>query len=225
MYKYLLFDLDDTILDFEKAERIAVKKTLKELGVSPKDAYVRLYHEINEAGWAKCERGEMAKNEHFSSRFDEFFNEIGLDKEGKIGEDLYENHLKEGVYLMPGAKRVLRKLHKDYTLVLVSNGVSATQKTRLANAKIKEYFKGIFVSDKMGVSKPDKSFFDKVLRAMRIRNKESCLIIGNGITSDILGGKNSGIDTCWYNYRDEAYDNKIKPTYVIHDLQELFTLL
>lgn len=225
MYKYLLFDLDDTVLDFEKTENNAIKRVLKKFDIEPSDVATDIYHEINAKGWQKCEKGELSKAELFATRFDEFFKQIGVTADGKLAEEAFEEYLKDGVYFMPEAKRVLKQLYKDYCLILVSNGIAKTQEIRLKNAKIKKYFKGIFVSGDIGFSKPDKNFFDYVLKKMKIEKKEECLIIGNGIYSDVAGGKNSGIDTCWYNFRDEEPDKNIKPTYIINNLEEIVNLL
>lgn len=225
MYKYLLFDLDDTVLDFEKTENNAIKRVLKKFDIEPSDVATDIYNEINAKGWQKCEKGELSKAELFATRFDEFFKQIGVTADGKLAEEAFEEYLKDGVYFMPEAKRVLKQLYKDYCLILVSNGIAKTQEIRLKNAKIKKYFKGIFVSGDIGFSKPDKNFFDYVLKKMKIEKKEECLIIGNGIYSDVAGGKNSGIDTCWYNFRDEEPDKNIKPTYIINNLEEIVNLL
>lgn len=221
----VLFDIDDTILDFKKAEKIAVSKTLRDIGIEPTDEVVERYSELNIAQWEKLELGLISRTEVLSSRFDLLFDELGILYSGFEAQKTYEKLLEIGHYYMPGAEELLKKLYGKYDLYLVSNGTASVQKSRLKSAGISYMFKGIFVSESIGVEKPSREYFDRCFAQMPDADISRCIIVGDSLSSDIKGGINAGIKTCWYNYRHKPSREDIMPDYTITELSELPMLL
>ena len=154
--KNVLLDLDNTILDFDTAERAAITKTLRALGIEPTDTIVKRYSEINMIFWEKLERGEINRRQTLVGRFAALFEELGLSVEAELAEDMYEDFLCIGHYFVPGAEALLETLHGKYHLYICSNGSKKVQDSRIASSGIAKYFDGIFVSEEMGLNKPDK---------------------------------------------------------------------
>lgn len=217
----VFLDLDDTILDFKKAEKIAVSKTFRGIGLEPTDAVVERYSEINVGQWEKLELGLITRDEVLSSRFDMLFEELGVDYSGYEAQLTYEKLLEIGHYFMPGAEEMLRTLYGKYDLYIVSNGTASVQYSRLASAGISNMFKGIFISEHMGTQKPSREYFDKCFAAIPDFDRERAIIVGDSLTSDIRGGINAGVRSCWYNPRGKALREDIVPDYTITELSEL----
>ncbi|MBQ4061419.1 MAG: YjjG family noncanonical pyrimidine nucleotidase [Christensenellaceae bacterium] len=198
MVKYVFIDLDDTILDFKKAENIAIKRTLSKLGIPVSEELCACYSNINMLLWKSLERGEVTRDELRVIRFSRFFEKIGADVSAEVGARTYEGFLSEGHFFIDGAEQLIKELSQIYDLYLASNGITATQRGRIASADIKKYFKNIFISEDIGFSKPDKRYFDACFNMIEGFEPEKAVIIGDSLTSDILGGKNAGIRTIWY---------------------------
>ena len=225
--KPLVFlDIDDTILDFLKAEDIALRKCLHDMGIEADDAMVKLYSGINVKYWEMLERNEITKAQTLTGRFDELLRIIGRsDISGEKCQEVYESYLKIGHFFMPGAEKLLDNLYGKYRLFLVSNGVYTNQTSRLESAGIEHYFEGIFISEKVGAEKPNKEFFDIAFGTIDDFSLEDSVIIGDSLTSDIKGGKNVGIKTVWYNYRHKAEREDIIPDYILYSLDDIPALL
>ena len=223
--KKILFDLDDTILDFHTAERVSLTKAFEELGIGWDEALLRRYSEINSWCWQQLELGHMSRGEVLISRFERLFAEKGIDCNAADAQERYEKRLEMGHYFMPGALELLEELFPLHDLYLVSNGNTVTQESRLKSAAIGPYFKGIFISEQIGVNKPAKAFFDACFAQIPAFEKEDAIIVGDSLTSDILGGINAGIRSCWYNPSCRAEREDIKADYMIRDLKELPALL
>lgn len=222
---FVLLDLDDTILDFHKAEAAAVAKTLEHLEIEPKESTIRRYSQINAERWELLELGRITREEVKTSRFEMLFEELGVVRSGYEAQLLYENLLGIGHYFIPGAEELLRALYGTYELYIVSNGTDTVQDSRIASAGIGKYFSGIFVSQRVGYDKPRKEFFDACFARIPGFNPARAIIVGDSLTSDIRGGINAGIKTCWFNPRGKAARQDIVPDYQISALMELPKLL
>ena len=217
--KYPVFlDLDDTILDFHRAEDVALRKTLTSLGLTPTDAMVARYSAINDACWKRLERGEMTRNEVLTKRFALFFDELGVSFDPEETWRRYEANIGEGGFLLEGARELLEELCETYDLYAVSNGTATIQDRRIANADIAHYFKAIFISQRVGYNKPDKRFFDCCFAELPPFDKARTAIIGDSLTSDIRGGKNAGIPTIWYNPHNHTAEGDCRPDYEVTSL-------
>lgn len=225
MYKYLFIDLDDTILDFHKAEGIALRKTLTSFGVVPTDKNCARYSEINKMFWQKLERKELTRPQVMSGRFEMFFGELGVPVDAEKCSEVYMDNLSVGHYFLPGAVEALETLHKKYTLYMASNGNARVQEGRLKSANINHYFADIFVSHNIGADKPSKVYFDRCFARIPDFDPTKAMIVGDSLTSDILGGRNAGIATCWVNPHHKSAREDIRPDYEIESLSQLPDLL
>lgn len=225
MFEFLLIDMDDTVLDFKKSEYVAIRKTLQEAGLAPTDAVCQRYSEINDGYWKRLERKEVTRRQLQVGRFADLFAELGIIADGEACADRYMENLAQGHDFMPGAEEALQSLCKKYKLYLASNGNTDTQRSRIALAGIDKYFDGIFISGEIGVNKPDKGFFDAAFAAIAGFDPTKALIVGDSLSSDILGGKNAGIATCWVNPGHKAAPSELQPDYEIESLTQLETLL
>ena len=214
----VFLDLDDTILDFHRAEDYALRQTLTELGITPTDAMVSLYSAINDACWKRLERGEMTRNEVLTVRFAQFFEQIGVECDPDETWHRYEGNIGEAGFLLPGALELLAELAESYDLYAASNGTATIQDRRIAGAGIAPYFKEIFISQRIGYNKPDKRFFDLCFAKIPNFDKSRAVIVGDSLTSDIKGGKNAGITTVWYNAHNKRADGDIVPDYEVTSL-------
>ena len=223
MIEFLLLDLDDTILDFHKAERIAIAKTLREFGVEPTEEVLCRYHVINKSCWERLETGEWTRDQVLVRRFELLFAEYSLDCDGARVAKSYEKNLSVGHYFLPGAEEAVKRLHEKYRLFLVSNGTACVQHGRLTSAGLYPWFEKVFVSQEVGYNKPAKEYFDRVFAAIPGFDRERALIVGDSLTSDILGGIRAGIRTCWVNPEHKMGD--IKADFEIEAISQLEPLL
>lgn len=223
-YQTLLFDVDDTLLDFKAAENYALQKLFSEHNVVLTDDIKHFYQEMNQKLWSSFEKGEIKREELLHTRFSILFKKVGLTLNGVHLDNLYRQYLEESAVLIDGAKSLLQKLAKHYDLYVVTNGVARTQFIRLNNSELTTYFKDIFVSEEVGYQKPMKEFFNHVFEKIPHHAADKTIIIGDSLTSDIQGGINAGIDTCWFNPKGPINVTHI-PTYEIHRLQTLENML
>ena len=225
MKRFVLLDLDDTIFDFHKAERIALSKTLTALGLAPDPTVLSRYSEINAAQWRLLEEGKLTREEVKLRRYALLFEEFGLDVSPVLAARAYEKNLSIGHYFVEGAQELLQALARDYRLFLVSNGSSDIQRSRIGSSNIPLYFEKMFISEEIGHNKPDVRFFDAVFAAIPDFDKREAVIVGDSISSDIKGGKNAGITTVWFNPANKAAPADLQPDYTISRLCELPELL
>lgn len=225
MYQYIFLDLDDTILDFHKAEAIAVAKAFASVGVTPTEDLIRRYSEINKLHWQMLERGECTREQVLVERFAHLFRERDIDASALKCKKAYEELLRVGHYFIPGAEEILSYLAEKYQLYLASNGTARVQDSRLDSAGIRPYFQDVFISERMGSHKPSASFFEACFAKIPGFDRAKALMIGDSLTSDMQGGGNAGIDTCWYNPKGAARMDGMKINYEIQNLLELKTFL
>lgn len=227
-YTTILFDADETLLDFNKDETQALLKTMRTYGVPVTEENISDYKEINQSLWKALERGEIDKPTLKKVRFSLFFEKIGFETTADpftINEE-YLSNLGDGGNLLPYAKDLLIKLKADgYDLYIVTNGIANTQKRRLTKAGILPYFSDIFVSETIGYQKPRTEYFDYVLGHIREKDKSKVLLIGDSLSSDIKGALYAGIDCVWLRH-DAATDyGECKPDYIISNLREVEEIL
>lgn len=223
MIEFLFLDLDDTILDFQKAERLALAKTLESFGLPPTDTVLARYHEINREHWERLERKELTRQQVLVGRFAALFAEMCLSAQAEQVARAYEENLSQGHYFLPGAEEALKSLSKKYKLYLASNGTARVQAGRLKSAGIIPYFQEIFVSEEMGYNKPDPAYFDACFARIPGFRKDRAMMVGDSLTSDILGGIQAGIATCWVNPHHKT--GSIRPDYEIESIVQLEALL
>jgi len=225
MIEFLFIDLDDTILDFHKAEHIALSKTLRSLGLEPTEEVLTLYSRINKEHWERLERKESTREQVLVGRFQELIARTGITAQAENCARTYEENLSQGHYFMPGAAEALAVLSKKYKLYLASNGTARVQAGRLKSANISHYFEGIFISQEIGANKPDKAYFDTCFARIPGFDPKRAMIVGDSLTSDILGGIQAGIATCWVNTHGKTAPEDLRPDYEIESLSQLDALL
>ena len=225
MIEFLFLDLDDTILDFHKAERIAIDRTLRDFDLEPTEEVLDRYHRINKAHWEMLERGELTRPEVQWKRFDVLFREFGTAADPHECAARYMRNLSIGHYFLPGAEETLELLAKEYRLFLASNGNASVQKGRMTSANLYRFFEKVFVSEEIGHNKPAKAYFDAAFEQIPDFDPEKALMVGDSLTSDIRGGINAGIRTCWVNPGHAPGHPGICPDFEIEALHQLPALL
>jgi 2-haloacid dehalogenase len=222
-YTWLLFDADDTLFNFPKAEANALKWTLEQAGLPFQPEFVGLYARFNQQVWQEFERGEVTSLELRVKRFRLFFNETHLEGDPQAVSPLYLRNLALGTDLLEGADEVVHTVKGHYHLALVTNGLKDVQRPRLEGSTLRNCFEKVFISEEIGAAKPSRKYFNAVFHEIGQPPRESVLLIGDSLTSDMRGGVDYGIDTCWYNPKGKKTDLPI--TAQITKLEELLKLL
>lgn len=223
-YTSLFLDLDNTLLDFNKAESVAIREVLAKNSLPCDDETVKTYSAINKSFWERFERGDIPKEAIFVGRFEVLLETLKSDKKPQELAKEYCEHLSMGYYTVEGAFTILDYLKsKGYKLYATTNGISFTQYRRIEHSGLKPYFDKVFVSEDAKHQKPEKEYFDYVVDNIAEKDKSKMLIVGDSQSSDILGGINSGIDTCWYNPKGETA--KYFSRYEISTLEQLKDIL
>ncbi len=223
MYKYILWDIDGTVLDFIAAEAYAIRTLFKKYKLGEcSDEMLKLYSGINAKYWQRLERNELTKPEVLIGRFKEFFESIGAST--SIAESFNEDYqlaLGDHVGFVPGAKEILLLQKGYYILAAVTNGTKLAQEKKLRNSGLDKIFDKIFISEDIGAEKPNREFFDNVFESLGITDKKEVLIIGDSLTGDMKGGFLAGIDTCWFNPGHKPNTLEIPVTYEIDRLSKI----
>ena len=224
MIEFLFLDLDDTILDFHKAEHIAISKTFREFGIDPTEEVLARYSQINKSCWHKLELGLWDRETVLVQRFALLFAEYGIIQEGTPVARAYEKNLGIGHWFLPGAEEAVAALSTKYRLFLASNGTASVQKGRMTSANLYRFFETVFVSQEIGHNKPSKAYFDACFASIPGFDPAKAMIVGDSLSSDIKGGINAGIKTVWVNPEHKPCGD-IKPDYEIEALHQLPALL
>lgn len=224
-YKYILMDLDGTILDSKKLERYALKSTFEELSLIFTEEIIDTYHHINIKYWSLYEASLISQGELRRRRFAdlfEIFNITGVDPM-EINR-LFISHSCSYIPMYEGTVEVLQKLSATQRLFMVTNGFTATQKKKIECAGIGHFFEKIFIAEEMGAKKPEKEYFERVYSAIERPAKEEIIIVGDSLMADIMGGADFGINTCWFNPGGNANETEIVPTVEIDRLDKVLLL-
>ena len=224
-YEVLLFDVDGTLLDFDKAEEEGIEGLLNHFGVPVTEENKHKYHVTNKKYWEALERGEITRDQVLGGRFEEYFGGFGVTVDGMEVDILYRRYLNESAVLIDGAIELLEDVKGRYPLYVVTNGVAETQYHRLAKSGLDKYFDGIFISEEANAQKPQMEFFEYCFEKMGRRDVENMLIIGDSLTSDMRGGNNAGIDTMWYNPHGAENRTGVRLDYIVNTLEEIKNML
>ncbi len=220
-YTHLLFDLDHTLLDSHESERLAYAHTMATIGLADPDDHFDRYVSINQAMWVAVEAGDVQPTEVRHRRFEQFVTEVGIDADAHAMADAFVYGLGRFGELYAGAREVLESLAVHTTLAMVTNGLSEVQRARIERLGLGPYFHTVIISSEVGVTKPRREIFDLAFVGLGDPGPETVLMIGDSLTSDIAGGRNAGIDTCWYNPHRKT---RAEVDVVTHEIAELSAL-
>jgi 2-haloacid dehalogenase len=224
-YKILLFDADATLMDFHRSEKEAVKECLEFFNLPSDDSVIAKYSEINSGYWKMLERGEIEKEKLYPARWQSLIDYYGFDCEADAISDKYIERLATKSYMLDGALELCRELHGKFRMYIVTNGQKDIQRSRLFPSPIFKYFDGCFISEDIGFEKPSIKFFDAVRANIPDYYPDETIIIGDSLTSDMQGGINAGIDTCWYNPTMKELPDNYKVTFVVKNFDEMADIL
>lgn len=231
-YDTILFDADGTLFDFDRSEANAVGEVLTICGLPADADTISLYHGINDAEWKALERGETTRDRLKVDRFAKL--KSALSEKGAVSDTtaeqmcaLYAEHLSAQCIMIDGAVEVCERLSRTHSLHIITNGITQVQKSRFSRSPIMNYIGRMFISEAMGSVKPERRYFELVEGELGMTPDEAaarCLVVGDSLTSDIMGAANAGLDSCWYNPTGKAPAGVI-PTYTISSLQQLYVIL
>lgn len=225
-YKFLLFDLDHTLFDFDAAEDVALTQLLKEEAVEDVQSYKDYYVPMNKALWKDLEQKKITKHELVNTRFSRLFKHFGVEKDGAYLANRYQFYLSQQGQIFLGAMELLDNLiDRGYELYAATNGITTIQTGRLTQSGLTPYFKQIFISEQLQTQKPDVLFYERIGQQISGFSKENTVMIGDSLTADIQGGNNAGIDTIWYNPHHLENKTQAQPTFEVHSYQELLNCL
>jgi len=224
-YTWLLFDADGTLFDYNRAEAAALKNTFQSLKLPFEDGYLDIYQRINKQLWQALEQHQIKPAVLRYRRFELLLEAIQLSGSARQMSSAYVEQLAICSELLDGAHDVLQTLQEKYRLAIVTNGLEAVQRSRLAHSTIRDYITELIISEEIGAAKPQAEFFDAAFSRLGNPPKRNVLIIGDSLTSDIQGGVDYGLDTCWFNPTAEPRPDKLPISYEIKHLRELLELL
>jgi 2-haloacid dehalogenase len=221
-YDLFLFDADGTLFDYNMAEANALKIMFENCGFEYTENIRQKYREINSQVWEDFENGRISKEALQTSRFTRLFDSIGVQHDAEDFNAQYLYELGKGSFLIDGASEICEQIAAgNNKIYIVTNGILATQTSRIKNSLIKDYISDFFVSEHIGFQKPHISYFAYVFSHIPQTGRDKILIIGDSLSADIQGGINAGIDTCWFNEAKKENNTGITPTYEIHKLSEI----
>lgn len=220
-YTTLLFDADQTLLDFHRSEYEAVTDCLAAFSMPTDDETIAKYSEINTMYWKMLERGEIEKNKLYSARWQTFAQHYGYDIDAEKISQLYLDRLSEKAYVLDGAEQLCEALSKYCRLYIITNGNKNVQNGRMGKLSISRLFLDRFVSEEIGFEKPSVEYFNIVKSQIPNFDPKTTLVIGDSLTSDIQGGINAGLDTCWYNPQGKPAPENMRITYIVNKLSEI----
>ncbi len=225
-YYCILFDADNTLLNFDAAENKALAETLVNYGIEPDAETVQTYREINTELWKQLEKGQIRREKLMNERFTRFLKAINAAGNGAEMNRFYLEQLSTHPDLLnSNVLDVMRELSEVATLAVVTNGFDRVQSRRVQESGLANYLEDVFVSEKLDSEKPNRKIFDAALRSLGVENREHVLMVGDSLSSDIQGGVNAGLDTCWFNPNRAENPGKVCPTYEISNLEELYALV
>ena len=227
MIQTILWDVDATLLDFHAAEKAAIHKLFQQFHLGEcSEAMLLRYAKINRGYWERLEKGELTREQVLVGRFQEFFEKENLDvSTAPAFNEAYQSALGDTIVYRDDSYQIIESLQGKVKQYVVSNGTIVAQEKKLRLSGLGALMDGVFLSEELGVEKPNKEFFDKVFAQIEELDREKVMIVGDSLTSDIRGGNNAGIRTCWYNPRHATPLEDVHIDYEITDLHEVYDLL
>ena len=226
-YNTVFLDADETLFDFKKSEKAAFTATLEHFGFKATDALTSLYHNINDGLWHEFEKGKITQAQLGPERFRLFCEETGHNIDPVLMNQCYAGELGNYSYILDGSVEFCSTLYKHCDLYIITNGMPVAQHGRFDKSPLKPYFKNIYISQEIGCRKPEKAYFDAVFKDLSFKESDlkRSVIVGDSLTSDILGGVNAGVDTIWYNPGSLPPRQDIVPTWTAKTYDEILNII
>lgn len=221
----VLLDIDNTLIDFNECARQSIIKIFNDFNLPYTEDVFKTFTEENIKIWKRLENGEITKAYLRANRWNIILEKLNLVADGPAIEELFEKGIAESAYEVNGANELLKYLYEKHDIYVVSNGFRAVQENRLNISGFKKYFKGMFFSEDIGFSKPQKEFFDYCFDHLKNPDKENVILIGDSISADITGGNNYNIKTIWFNKNNEKCPDNAKPTHIVKALNEICSIV
>ncbi len=222
----ILWDVDNTLLDFDYSMRNSLKQCFLTIGIEDCGEMIDRYAEINDMYWKRLERGEVTKAQLLVGRFKDLLTEFHLEHIDYLKfKEEFQANLGTIYSYLDDSLTICKALQTQYKQYVVTNGVAYTQQSKLGLAGFKDVMNGLFISDEIGFNKPDKHFFEYCMEHIAEKDKEKILIVGDSLTSDIKGGNNIGIKTCWYNPKQKPLEEGYQVDVEISDLHDIYEVL
>ncbi len=221
-FRAVLIDIDNTLFDFRESSYASLVEVFKTLHFDFTREDFKHYEVYNDRLWQQFERGEIEQKDIYCERFRLYLNEIGLTADPADMNKAYVQGLAKGYHFMPHCRELLETLHGRYKVFAVTNGDAFAQQSRIARSGMAHLFDAVFISELVGAQKPERAFFDKVFATVGEEYRSCSIIVGDSLSSDMQGGRNAGIPTCFYGRAEKADD---RCDYVIRDLMELPNIL
>jgi 2-haloacid dehalogenase len=224
-YQGFLFDADNTLFDYDRAEWEALTATLgAALPGVPREKALASYHEINAGFWRRFEQGTVLLSELKAGRFQALLESLHCDGDADAISSRYLEELSRRAYFLPHAREVIEQLSRSFPLALVTNGIGMVQRGRMARSGIQDRFRALIISEELGIAKPDPRFFHAAVEALAV-SPDKLLCVGDNPASDVEGARAAGIDACWYAPRGQTWPGPTEPpAFVISDLREILDL-
>jgi 2-haloacid dehalogenase len=226
MKEWILFDADNTLFDFTKSSKVSFKKTLDYFDIKREEDLKPVFNHVNEICWIALENKQMTAVELRWRRFEMFFKAIGEYRDSKEAGAYYLKCLSETDFLLHGALELLKRLRKNgFKMAIITNGLKEVQRPKFDASNLTPHFDEIVVSDEIGHAKPHKEFFDYTFKQIKNPPKNKTMVVGDSLNSDIRGGNNFGLETCWFNPAQKQNLTEIEPTHEIKALGDLISIL
>lgn len=220
-YQYLLFDADNTLFDFDAAERAAHATLCQLHGLDLSPESYAMYHRCNAELWHDYDRGLCTKDFLLIERFRRYLALLGKEGDPEALHRDYSRFLGESTILLPGALELCETLYPNHEMYILTNAVASVQKARFARSEISRFFKDFFISETIGVGKPNPAYYEYVFNAVPGLRKDNCLVIGDSLSSDMQGANNAGLPCCWYNPKGLPRPEGMRIDYEVRTLEEI----
>ena len=224
-YELILFDADGTLFDYDKAEAYALKNAFATTQIPYQKEFINAYKIINSSLWRDFEKGLISPSKIRVERFDQLFDKLKIETDTAAFGDIYLDFFAEAGFLIDGAEDIVYKTSSQTTTAIITNGLSVVQRSRFSKAPIMSQFKDVIISEEVGVAKPDPKIFEITFEKLNHKDKSTTLIIGDSLTSDIQGGVNFGITTCWFNPKKLQNNSGLTPDFEIQTLDALMEIV
>ncbi len=224
LIKAVFIDIDNTLLDFNKSAKEAVKSSFLQENLEYDESVFDTFTKINDAMWLDIEKGVLTKEMHSKIRWKRIFEALGIERDGESFEEVFIHHLNRSAIPVDGAGEMLEYLSGKYTLYAASNGSQSQQEGRLEIAGFLKYFKDVFTSGRMGFHKPDVRFFEGCFTEIPY-SKQEVMLIGDSLSADVKGGKDFGIKCCWFNFFNIPCPEEAKPDFEIYSPEEITKIM